>query len=147
MSHLGRSPRRIARRACGFVAVLVSVTAVGGIGASAAPAFDSSYCGDRYTAAHGSCWFSDVGGGNHSWIANHATYSGTGSFDICAAIDYYPHSSPSLISRCTPNKATGTDAFVSYCGSDQQVANKDAGVGNTDGNRHHIAGYATTSGC
>jgi hypothetical protein len=114
------------------------------VSANPASAFDATYCGDRYTAAHDWCWYSFYSG-NHSWTSNETTYSGGGSFDVCSAISVYPRST-TLAKSCQPNKPTGYDAYVSYCGS-PTVADKDAGVGNTDNNQHTIAGYARTGGC
>jgi hypothetical protein len=131
----------------GVVALLAAaITAVAG-GTVGASGYSAYYCGGQYTPAHGNCWGSDVGLGNHSWTANRATYAGTGSFDICVGIDYWPHLSPSLVSSCTQNKPTGYDALVSYCEADRQVADKDAGLGNTANQRHRIEGFATTGGC
>jgi hypothetical protein len=112
-----------------------------------ATAYTDTYCGARLTPAHGSCWASDVGIGNHSWTRAYATYTGGGAIRVCAAIDYWPHLSPTLASRCDDNKPVGPDAFISYCGADWRVADKDAGVGNASDRRHTIRGEASTGGC
>ena len=127
--------------------MLAAVAAAAAGATSGASAYDAYYCGGQYTPAHGNCWGSDVGLGNHSWTSNYGRYDGTGSFNICVGIDYWPHLSPSLVSHCSDNNPTGWDSFVSYCGSDWQVADKDAGVAQTSNQRHTLEGHAITGGC
>jgi hypothetical protein len=126
-----------------FAVGLAGAVAAALIAAPSAPAvFERSYCGQVYTPAHGSCWYSERVGGAHSWTNNRATYGGGGSFKICAALGYYPKDT--IVSRC--ENFNTTVVFVTYCGS-PTTANKDAGVGNTDNSRHTIQGHARTGGC
>jgi hypothetical protein len=128
----------------GAVPAVIALAAVVGLaaGAPGSQAFTDTYCGSLVTAAHGSCWYSrEHPSGNHSWTSNHARYSGPTPFQNCAAIGFFPKQT--IVSTCPSNKA---DTFISYCGS-PTVANKDAGVGNSDGYGKFIQGSAATGGC
>jgi hypothetical protein len=119
------------------VSVVLAVVAVLAATAftSQASATSVNYCGGQYTPAHGWCWW----GGAFPWRYAEADYYGGGSFQVCAALVNY-------FSRVTRVKDCRSGGFAATCyfGGDGSL---DAGVGNTDGNRHTIYGYADNTTC
>ena len=113
---------------------LAVTTALAGATASNASATSASFCGNQYTPAHGWCYY----GVPYPWKYVQAYYSGSGSFSICAAFNNY-YSRVTLFKTCAAGFTGGC-----YYGGDGSA---DAGVGNTDGNRHTIAGYTDNTSC
>jgi hypothetical protein len=125
-----------ARKLRGVSAVFVTTAVLMGTAfASQAPAASVNFCGGQYTPAHGWCYW----GGAAAWRYVEADYYGAGGFQVCAALNNY-------VLRTTRVKDCRSGGFAGACyfGGDTSL---DPGVGNTDGNRHTIYGYADDTSC
>lgn len=147
------SPHAIRRRA--LLSVVAALTAAALVGASSANAYVGSYGCPDYP---GTCLVSpgwdyaqSQGVPLEPWDYNEANYTGSGSFDICAALRDH-QAAYTYAKSC--HSASFNDAgavhypdsvaHVSICNFGTYI---DAGIYNGDNGGHHIWGYADTAPC
>src|SRR3954447_19903846 len=128
------------RRARLLPLALVCTAALGaGIASGAANGAAVNYCDAVYTPAHGWCY----NGAPFAWRYVQSTYSGSGSFGICAAVNNY-YTRVTRFKDC--RNIVASNGYAGGCTntSDTQL---DPGTGNQDDNRHTIHGYANNYSC